>query len=58
MTTAPTKPGNAFDIPTQTFALQLQRDLRSANAPKGSQYFQVTKPRDPSHTHRISKAAI
>jgi hypothetical protein len=58
MTTAPTKPGNAFDIPTKTFALQLQRDLRSANAPKGSQYFQVTKPRDPSHTHRISKAAI
>lgn len=58
MTTAPTKQGNAFDIPTRTFALQLQRDLRSANAPKGSQYIQVTKPRDSSHTHRISKAAI
>lgn len=58
MTTAPTKPGNAFDIPTRTFALQLQRDLSSAHAPKVSQYFQVTKPRDPSHTQRISKAAI
>jgi hypothetical protein len=58
MTAAPTKPGSAFDIPTKTFALQLQRNLRSANAPKGSQYFQVTKPRDPSHTQRISKAAI
>ncbi|MDH0493361.1 hypothetical protein [Comamonas aquatica] len=58
MTAAPTKQGNAFDIPTKTFALQLQRNRSSAHAPKASQYFQVTKPRDPSHTQRISKAAI
>lgn len=58
MTTAPTKPGSAFDIPTKTFALQLQRNRSSAHPPKASQYFQVTKPRDPSHTQRISKAAI
>ena len=58
MTAAPTKPRSAFDIPTKTFALQLQRNRSSAHPPKASQYFQVTKPRDPSHTQRISKAAI
>ena len=58
MTTAPTKPGNAFDIPTKTFALQLQRNRSSAHPPKASQYFQITKAADTHRSQRISKAAI
>ncbi len=58
MTAAPTKPGNAFDIPAKTFALQLQRNRSSAHAPKPSQYFQITKAADTHRTQRISKAEI
>lgn len=52
------KQGSAFDIPAKTFAQQLQRNRSSAHAPTASQYFLVSKPRDPAHTHRISKAVI
>jgi hypothetical protein len=58
VTTTPTKQRSAWEVPTQSIAQKLQRDLQGQHAPAKASYFHITKPEDTHRSQRIARAAI
>ena len=49
---------SAWEVPTQSIAQKLQRDLQGQHAPAKASYFHITKPEDAHRSQRIARAAI
>ncbi len=59
MTPKPTKQGSPFDIPSKTFAQQLQRDLAGQHPPAKASYITVNPKSGSLHKHqKLVRAAI
>ena len=52
------KTRSAWEIPQQTFAVDLQRRQASAHAPVRNSYFLIPTAADARRSQRISKVAI
>ncbi len=49
---------SAWDIPSKTFAQDMQHSTNLARTPKPSQHFHIPKPADTYRSQRIARAAI
>lgn len=58
MSASPTKQRTAWDIPKQTFAVDMQRRQASAHTPVLGSYFHIPTAADTRRSQRISKVAI